>query len=368
MILLGLFIEGLLSFLSPCVLPMIPLYMSYLATNKNNNKLEVFLKSLFFVLGLSLIFIILALAVDTIKPFLDKYSNLIGFISGILIIILGLKEMDILKLNLAFNHHVMDFDTSNMNYFNAFLLGFVFSLVISPCIGPILSSAILIGANSSFGFLYIMVYACGLLIPFFITGLFTNGVINYLKSKRNILKYVSIIAGIILIIYGLISIIDSTKKIISLVNNKQNDNNNEVLYLPDIDLYDQNGNTIDFDEYDDQYIMLNFIATWCHYCIEEIDDYQQFAKENADVKCFYVMSENSSGTSEDKIFEFILEQNIDLQVIIDSNDYLFNMLHPSGFPTLFIVNKNKEILGYVSGAYDAEGFKEILEGLKDKYE
>ena len=86
----GLFLEGLLSFLSPCVLPMVPLYMSYLATNKNNKKIVVFLNSLFFVLGLSVIFLILALAIDTIKPLIDEYSTIINLIIGIIIIIFGL--------------------------------------------------------------------------------------------------------------------------------------------------------------------------------------------------------------------------------------------------------------------------------------
>ena len=127
MTLVGLFIEGLLSFLSPCVLPMIPLYMSYLATDKKDNKLEVFLNSLCFVLGLSLIFLILALAVDTIKPFLDKYSDMVSLVSGVLIILFGLKEVGVLKIQLPGFNKALDFDTSNMNYFKAFLLGFVLS-------------------------------------------------------------------------------------------------------------------------------------------------------------------------------------------------------------------------------------------------
>mgnify|MGYP004640002319 FL=1 len=235
MTLVGLFIEGLLSFLSPCVLPMIPLYMSYLATDKKDNKLEVFLNSLCFVLGLSLIFLILALAVDTIKPFLDKYSDMVSLISGILIILFGLKEVGILKIQFPWFNKTMDFDTSNMNYFKAFLLGFVFSLVMSPCIGPMLSSAILIGANSASGFLYVMVYALGLLIPFFITGLFTSKVVTYLKSKKHVLKYVSVIAGVILIIYGSYSFMNGYKNL-----NKLNSNNKEIskkdIYNASLDL------------------------------------------------------------------------------------------------------------------------------------
>ena len=365
MTLVGLFIEGLLSFLSPCVLPMIPLYMSYLATDKKDNKLEVFLNSLCFVLGLSLIFLILALAVDTIKPFLDKYSDMVSLISGILIILFGLKEVGILKIQLPGFNKVLDFDTSNMNYFKAFLLGFVFSLVMSPCIGPMLSSAILIGANSASGFLYVMVYALGLLIPFFITGLFTSKVVTYLKSKKHVLKYVSIVAGVILIIYGSYSFMNGYKNLNKISNNNTTTVEDKNV-LPSGDFFDQDGNVINFSDYKDKYVTLNFIATWCHYCIKEIPDYQAFAKENDDVKSFYVMSSNTSGASEDQIKEFIKEQGIELQVIIDNDDTLYSLFRPSGYPTMFVAGKDNKILGYVSGAYEKDGLNSLLNKVKEQ--
>lgn len=360
--LLGLFIEGLLSFLSPCVLPMIPLYMSYLATDKKDNKLEVFLNSLSFVLGLSLIFLILGLAVDTVKPFLDKYSDLVSLISGILIVIFGLKEIGIIKLNIFNNQTIMEFDSSNMNFFKAFLLGFVFSLVMAPCIGPMLSSAILIGANSASGFLYVMVYSCGLLIPFFITGLFTNKAITYLKSKKHMLKYVSTIAGVILIIYGGISIYNGTSKIL---NNNQKEAVVDKTLLPSATFYNQDGEAINFNDYKDKYIMLNFIATWCHYCINEIPDYQLFASSNEDVKCFYVMSCSSSGVSEEALLSFIKENNIEIDVIIDSNDTLYSFFNPSAYPTLYIAGLDNKIIDYVAGAYDKDGFDSLLNKIKE---
>ena len=370
----GLFLEGLLSFLSPCVLPMVPLYMSYLATNKNNKKIVVFLNSLFFVLGLSVIFLILALAIDTIKPLIDEYSTIITLISGIIIIIFGLHETGIITISVNIRQKDISMDTSNMNFIKAFLLGFLLSLVISPCIGPMLSSAILLAASSKVGGLYLLVYALGLLIPFFITGLFTTSIISFLKNKKNILKYVGIVAGIILIIYGGYMTINSSKEILSLKNSsttstqEENTTENTSNYLPGNDFYDQNGNIIHLSDYNGQYVALNFIATWCTYCINEIPEYIEFANSHDDIKCFYVMSPSSSNVSKEEIISFIEEKGIDIQVIIDEDNVLYSLCNPSAFPTMFVADKENKILGYVSGAYDKEGFDSIFETVKEQYD
>ncbi len=370
----GLFLEGLLSFLSPCVLPMLPLYMSYLATNKNNKKIFVFLNSLFFVLGLSVIFLILALAIDTIKPLIDEYSTIITLISGIIIIIFGLHETGLITISVNNKKKDISMDTSNMNFIKAFLLGFLLSLVISPCIGPMLSSAILVAASSKVGGLYILVYALGLLIPFFITGLFTTSIISFLKNKKNILKYVGIVAGIILIIYGGYMTINSSKEILSLKNSTAASTNEEESsqtasnYLPGNDFYDQNGNIIHLNDYNGQYVMMNFIATWCTYCINEIPEFIEFAKAHDDIKCFYVMSPSSSNVSKEEIISFIEEKGIDIQVIIDEDDVLYNLCNPSAFPTMFVADKESKIIGYVAGAYDSQGFDSILESIKEQYD
>lgn len=260
-----------------------------------------------------------------------------------------------------------------MNFIKAFLLGFLFSLVISPCIGPMLSSAILLAASSKIGGLYILVYALGLLIPFFITGLFTTSIISFLKSKKNILKYVGIVAGIILVIYGGYMTINSSKEIISLkssvnTNESQETNNDASAYLPKNDFYDQYGNIVHLNDYYGKYVMMNFIATWCTYCINEIPEYLEFAKAHDDIKCLYVMSPSSSNVSKEEILSFIEEKGIDIQVIIDEDNVLFNLCNPSAFPTMFIGDKEAKLLGYVSGAYNKDGFEEIYETIKEQYD
>lgn len=373
---LSLFLEGLLSFFSPCVLPLIPLYMSYLGGNyKQKDKdgkivyktNKVFIMTIFFVLGISLVFLLLALSVDLIKPFIENYQEIIGIVGGTLIIIFGLHETGLININVLNVTKRLEgkYNPNDLNYFNAFLLGFFFSFAWTPCIGPMLTSAIIIASTSSLGSLYILIYGLGLVIPFLITGLFTSKVLEFIANKRNIFKYVMIVAGVILIIYGGHMIVSNGKAITSLKNNNSTNNvSNDVTYLPNDIFYDQNDNEIQFVNYKDKYVLVNFITTWCTYCKSEIPDYLEFCQNNNEVACVYVMSTNSSGGSKEDIQTFIKENNITIPVILDENGILYSLCSISAYPTMYVANKNNEILGYVSGALSIDNFNDLLSNIK----
>lgn len=378
---LSLFLEGLLSFFSPCVLPLIPLYMSYLSGDYKHKDEEgnityktskVFIMTLFFVLGISLVFLILALSVNLIKPFIENYQEVIGIIGGTLIIIFGLHETGLININVlnVTKRLELKYNPTDMNYFKAFLLGFIFSFAWTPCIGPMLSSAIIIASTSSLGSLYILVYGLGLVIPFLITGLFTSKVLEFIAKKKNIFKYVMIVAGVILIIYGGYMIVSNAKTISSLKNNANNVSNNEetdsnVVLLPSDTFYDQNDNEILFVNYKDKYVFLNFITTWCTYCKSEIPEYIEFCENNDEVACVYVMSTSTSGGSTKDIKDFIEENNITIPVIIDNDGIIYSLCPVNAYPTMFVANKNSELLGYVSGAMDVDGFNDLFDRIKE---
>lgn len=376
MSLFGLFLEGILSFLSPCVLSMLPLYMSYLSSDLKEvkedgeikyNTLKVFLNTLFFVLGISVIFFILALSINTIKPFVENYQEIISIIGGTLLIIFGLKETGLIdlhfNLNTSFN---INLDLKHMSYLKAFLLGFVFSISYSPCIGPLLSSAIIIAASKASGYLYILVYGLGLIIPFLITGLFTGSILKFLSNKRKFSKYVMIIAGVILIIYGGNMIYKSSNTLVNYKENVTDNSSTTTIDVLDVIYYDQDGNEINLKSYNGKYVMLNYIATWCTYCQSEIPEYTSFAKDNDEVVCFYVMSPSSSNTSKEKILEFIEEKGIDISVIIDEDDRLFTACGVSAFPTLYVIDKDSAFLGYAQGMMDLDGFNSLFKQIKEE--
>ena len=214
------FMEGFLSFFSPCVLPLIPVYISYLAGNgrKINNdgtivyeRKKVFFNTLFFVLGISSVFFLLGLSFSALGFFFNKNSDLFSKIGGIIIIIMGLVQLNVIKLNfLKMEKRIhLNIDTVKMNPLLAYIMGFTFSFAWTPCVGPALSSVLILASNSGNAFtgsLLVLIYTLGFVIPFIILGMFTTETLNFFKEKRNLVKYTIKIGGIILIIIGIMTL------------------------------------------------------------------------------------------------------------------------------------------------------------------
>ena len=389
--LLGVFTEGLLSFLSPCVLPLIPLYISYLAgdnkqTDENGNvrynQLKVFIMTIFFTLGIGMTFVLLSLSINSLGAYLEKYSEIISIIGGTLIIIFALHQIgvihfDILEKQFTIKNNLL---SGKMNYLKAFLLGFVFSLGWSPCIGPMLASAILM-ASSTGNYLYILVYGLGLIVPFLITGLFTSTILNFISKKPDILKYTTIIAGIIMLGFGGYMIYDASNKIISNKNVSQiinsnsgtTNNNTELLgpkegedletYLINYEFKNSDGKTVKLSDYKGKYIILNFTTTWCTYCKAEIPVYEEFSK-NEEVKCFYVMSDKLEYNQGD-IDRFLDENNLSIEVIKDDDGILFYYCQVTGYPTTFVISPESQFVVYYAGAMDLNSFNGLLDYAKN---
>jgi len=371
---IGTFLEGLLSFLSPCVLPLLPLYMSYLAgedkqTDENGNvkykTTKVFITTVFFVLGICLTFTILALSIDYISDVLSKYSDIISIICGTILIVFSLHEIGLIHIN------VLDIDgrikvnlhLEKMNFIKAFALGFVFSLGWSPCIGPMLASALMLAASEPSGYVYIVCYGLGLIIPFLITGLLTSSVLNFINNKKNIMKYVLKIAGIIMLCFG-VYMINNASKNITQSNSIKDD---PTSYYLNYEFKDQDGKSVRISDYEGKYVILNFTTTWCTYCKQEMPEYLNYANSVDDVVCLYVMSTSSSGVSEDKLLNYINE-NIELKVLIDENNELASFLGISGYPTKYVVSPDSEFIGYLSGALNEEGLVNLIDYAKQMNE
>lgn len=378
----GIFLEGVLSFLSPCVLPLIPLYISYLAgDNKHvdeNGKVtydtaKVFITTLFFVLGICLTFVLLALSTSSLKTFFDKYNEVISIIGGTLLIIFGLHELGLITIDILNKEYrpKLEIHLNQMNFFKAFLLGFVFSLGWSPCIGPLLSNALLMAVTDPQGYLYIVAYGLGMIIPFLICGLFTSSVLNFINSKQNIYKYVLKISGIILIIFGCYMIFNASKSIataksleeISQSGNKEDESIENYLY--NLELKDTEDNIVHLSDYEGKYIVLNFTATWCTYCEMEMPELEEFAKENSDdTVCFYIFSPSRESGGEEEIKAFVKEKNNEIKTLIDSEDIMFYYCGINSYPTTFVLSPEGKFLTYVNGALNKDNFNQLLEYAK----
>ena len=212
------FLEGFISFFSPCVLPLIPVYISYLAGNgkKVNSdgtisyeRKRVLFNTLFFVLGISSVFFILGLSFSALGIFFNKNRELFSKIGGAIIIILGLVQLDIIKVNFLKMEKRINLEIGGkMNPFLAYIMGFTFSFAWTPCVGPALASVLILASNAENSFagnLLVLVYDLGFIIPFIILGIFTTEALNFFKEKKNLVKYTIKLGGLILIIMGIMT-------------------------------------------------------------------------------------------------------------------------------------------------------------------
>lgn len=207
------FSAGLISFLSPCVLPLVPAYVSYMtgesvqSNNKTTDKFYILYKSLGFVIGFSIVFVIMGASITSLGKLFIKNQMIFKRIAGILIIIFGLHTSGILKIKF-FSKEMKFMNLGNSKgAFGSVLMGMAFAAGWTPCVGPILSS-ILVYATSmdtiGRGILLLILYSLGLAVPFVLTALAVDKLSSKLPKVTKHLKVVSIISGILLIILGVL--------------------------------------------------------------------------------------------------------------------------------------------------------------------
>ena len=204
-----IFIEGFASFLSPCVLPMLPMYVSYFAGQDKDLKRTV-INSLGFVSGFTIIFVLLGIFASTLGKLITVNSRYLNIIFGIIIILFGMHYMGILNIKILNKSKGIQKNKDKLSFFSAIIFGMLFSVCWTPCVGVFLSSALMMSATSQNvlkGGLMLFIYSIGLGIPFILTSIF----LEKLKTKfNNIKKHYNVInkiAGIILIFSGIMLII-----------------------------------------------------------------------------------------------------------------------------------------------------------------
>lgn len=204
---IAIFLGGILSFFSPCILPVLPLYIGYLSGNDLENKKTIVINTIFFTTGISFAFIFLALGFSTLGQLAYEYKDIFTKISGILTVALGLFQLGIIKNNLLAKERRFDFNVKSMNPFIAFIFGFTFSFAWTPCIGPALSGVLfaISSIESKIRGIFLMgIYTLGFIIPFLITGFFSSYFLKLFKKNMKIVKYTPKIMGVLLIILGVL--------------------------------------------------------------------------------------------------------------------------------------------------------------------
>lgn len=436
------FIQGLLSFFSPCVLPLVPLYLGYLAGGVGagtdsagssdgrpdaagsdagagkRQKLRLFFRVLCFTIGISAAFFILGLGASAAGSFFSEQRMLFARIGGILIVLFGLYQLGVFGSSklLGGEHRIpLRLEKMSMSPVTALIMGFTFSFAWTPCVGPALTSVLLMAGSaqtSALGFLLIGVYTLGFILPFLAAGIFTAQLLGFFRRYMKAVRYTVKIGGVLMILMGALMFTGKMNDITGYLSsvqtgteqetetdrtedgeNAQSDVNEEEnagadqsggeetqesedeaeqqktpAPLADLELTDQFGNTHTLSDYKGKVIFLNFWATWCGPCRNEMPDiqklYDEYSAQGEDAEVVILgIAGPGIGQEEsaEEIADFMTENGYTYPVLMDTSGEMFTQYGISAFPTTFMIDKDGNVYGYVPGQMTEDIMRSIID-------
>ena len=413
---LAVFLEGLASFLSPCVLPLIPLYIGYLAGGTKTVQADgsisyprkkVFLNTLCFVFGIALAFFLLGLAATAFGSFLKDHRVLFSRIGGIVIILFGLFQLGVFGSRFLSRERRLPLNLSKIaiNPLLALVMGFTFSFAWTPCVGPLLGSVLLMAssaASAAKGFLLIGVYTLGFILPFLAVGIFTSTLLRFFKKHQKIVRYTVKIGGILMIVMGIMLLTGWMNGITSYLSrftdpgttpsssqtissspsapeenegasstgNAAEESEEEALPAFDFTLTDQFGNSHTLSDYKGKVVFLNFWATWCPPCKAEMPDIQDlfeiYGENSGDVIFLGVANpktdenpQNQDGTVSE-VTKFLSDNGYTYPVVMDLTGETFSAYGIYSFPTTFMIDRDGNVFGYATGMLSRDIMESII--------
>ncbi|MFY9174893.1 MAG: cytochrome c biogenesis CcdA family protein [Peptococcia bacterium] len=201
-----LFLEGIITFISPCILPMLPIYISYFAAGETDRR-KTLLNSVGFVLGFTIIFVIMGAFAGTMGRLVRDYATIFNLVAGVIVIIFGLNFLGVLKIGFLNRMSNKNTAVKNLGFFSAIVFGVVFSIGWTPCVGAFLGSALFMASlGGSFwqGITMLLAFSLGLGLPFIASALLIDrlkGAFAFIKKNY---KLINLISGGLLIIIGLL--------------------------------------------------------------------------------------------------------------------------------------------------------------------
>lgn len=421
---LTVFIQGLLSFFSPCVLPLLPLYIGYLSGGTGQvgedgkisyTRSKVFGNTIFFVVGVSFAFFLLGLGFSALGSFFRDNQLLFARIGAIVIILFGLYQLGVFGTSKVLGKErriLVPIEKMGMSPVTALIMGFTFSFAWTPCVGPTFASVLLMTATAGTqteGMLLIGVYTLGFVLPFLAAGAFATYLLALFKKHRNVVKYTVKIGALLMIVMGILmftgkmnvlsgylskisvtedqqvipnveesqdaergdgtEIADETQDVANTEEAAETSETEEAAdLLPAIDftLTDQYGVTHTFSDYKGKTVFLNFWATWCPPCRAEMPDIQKIYEEYQDagddsVVILGVAAPDYGGEeSQGEIVAFLEENGYTYPVVMDAGGALFQQYGIYSYPTTFMIDKEGNIFGYVSGQLSEDIMRDII--------
>lgn len=421
---LTVFLQGLLSFFSPCVLPLVPLYVGYLAGGTKSlgpdgqiryKRSTVLLNTLFFVLGVSFAFFLLGFGFTALGKFFSGNRAIFARVGGLIVILFGLYQLGFFGGKGFSREHRLPLrmDRFAMSPLVALVLGFTFSFAWTPCVGPALASVLLMASSagsSLVGFGLVGVYTLGFVLPFLGVGLFTSSLLNFFKRHQKGLRYTVKVGGALMILMGVMMFTGWMNGITGYLSGigtggaEQNgaaqsassstadageggassgggsqsqwgSSQTSAFPAPDFTLVDQNGKTHTLSEYRGKVVFLNFWATWCGPCQRETPDvqalYEKYGENSGDVVVLGVANPKSAkyprnqDVSREEVVSFLQKNGYDYPVVMDETGAVFNGYGVTAFPTTYMIDRDGNLFGYVPGMLTRSVMEQIVQQTLD---
>ena len=388
------FAEGVLSLLSPCVLPIIPVYIAILtgSTREDDEYVGPILNTILFVLGISTTFFLLGFTINHFSNILVRNKDAMNIAGGILIVLMGLFFSGIIKMPNIFKSSTKNkVRERKVGPLTSFLLGFTFSWGWSPCVGPMLTSAIIMASNSTSrvsGNIMILVYTLGFILPFLILSIFYDSLSKHLDKLNKHSDKIKKFGGILLIVTGILMAtgfmdrfavnitgnqgvslqdeIDEKAKDSSDYVEREDLDNPEVIPAIDFTLEDQYGESHTLSDYKGKVVFLNFWATWCPPCRAEMPDMEKVYKErglNEEDVVVLGVAAPSLGQEGDiaYISKFLEENKISYPVVFDIDGVFMGKYMIQSLPSTFIIDREGNIDLYIPGAIPKETMDQVID-------
>ena len=410
---LTVLIQGLLSFFSPCVFPLVPLYIGYFSGGAKTvdedgavhyPRGRVLLHTVFFVFGISAAFFLLGFGFTALGQFFSDNQYLLARISGIIMIFFGLYQLGVFgRFNILERERKLPLrlDKIAMGPLPALLLGFTFSFAWTPCVGPTLSSVLLLAGsvgNAAKGLSLIFVYTLGFVLPFLAVGLFTQTVLEFYRKHKNVVRYTVKIGAILLIFMGIMTLTGFMNSLTGYlsgfdgpfstqtesitkdseiyaesqdsVSDEESNSSAEIIIAPDFTLTDQNGDMHTLSDYKGQTVFLNFWATWCPPCRSEMPEiqklYEEFGYNEGDLVVLGIAAPGVGQEGNlDSVTTFLTENEYTFPVVMDNLGIYTSFYGIRAYPTTFMISEDGSIYGYVEGALTEDMMHSIVEQTMD---
>ena len=430
------FMQGIISFFSPCILPLVPLYVGYLSggapeVDENGEivypKKKILVHTLFFVVGISFAFFLLGLGATAFGTFLGDNRIWFARVSGIIMILFGLYQLGIFGTSKVLGQEKrlpFFLEKYGMGPIPALVLGFTFSFAWTPCVGPVLSSVLLMAGsagNLGKGLVLIGIYTLGFVLPFLAVGLFTAKILEAFRKYRNVVSYTVKLGAVLLILMGIMTLTGlmngvtdyladagdailteepegdtQQKEDVQPEENTQQEEDmqpeedggslesdaqaqkepageaaasedSERPAVPAIDftLKDQYGKEHTLSAYKGKTVFLNFWATWCPPCRGEMPEiqalYERYGNNEGDLIVLGIAAPGSGQEGDIAHISGFLEENgYTFPVVMDETSQSFFDYGIRAFPTTFMIDKEGNVYGYVEGALTGEIMESIV--------